>query len=133
MAKEITFRGKTLSEIKKMELNQFLQLVTSRVRRGIKRGFTEQQKLLLKRVKAVNEGKSKKPIRTHCRNMAVLPEMVGLMIYIHSGNEFVPVKITEEMLGHYLGELVITRKKVQHSAPGIGATKSSTAQASKAK
>lgn len=133
MVKEVTYRGKIISEIKKMELNQFIQLLPSRLRRGIKRGFTEQQKKLLKRIKMVNEGKSKKPIRTHCRNMAVLPEMVGLMIYIHNGNEFVPVKITEEMLGHYLGELTMTRKKVQHSAPGIGATKSSTAQASKAK
>ncbi len=133
MAKEFTYKGKTLAEIKKMQLSEFVNLLPSRLRRSIKRGFTDAQKKLLKKIKAANEGKWKKPIRTHCRDLIVLPEMIGLIINIHMGNAFVPVKITEEMLGHYLGELVITRKKLQHSAPGVGATRSSTAAASKAK
>ena len=65
--------------------------------------------------------------------MIVLPEMVGLVLHVHSGREFKPVTITEEMIGLYFGEIVLTRQRVEHSAPGIGATKSSTAIASKAK
>ena len=63
----------------------------------------------------------------------IIPDMIGTTIHIHSGKLFTPILITEEMLGHYLGEFALTRTKVKHSAPGIGATKSSTAIASKAK
>lgn len=133
MPKEFTYKGKTLNEIKKMEINQFIELLPSRLRRSIKRGFTEQQKIFIKKIKAAQEGKYKKQIKTHCRNMIVIPDMIGLLIYIHVGNAFIPVQITEEMLGHYLGELTVTRKKLQHSAPGVGATRSSTAASSKAK
>ncbi|RLF88358.1 30S ribosomal protein S19, partial [Thermococci archaeon] len=55
----------------------------------------------------------------------ILPEMVGMTIYVHNGKEFVPVEIKPEMIGHYLGEFAPTRKRVQHGAPGIGATRSS--------
>jgi small subunit ribosomal protein S19 len=57
--------------------------------------------------------------------MIVLPEMVGMKIAIHSGKEFMPIDILPEMMGHYFGEFVLTRKKVSHGAAGIGATKSS--------
>ena len=133
MLKEFTYKGKTITEIKKMDLNQFIQLIPSRLRRCAKRGFTEPQKKLIKKIQLAKEGKWKKPIKTHCRDMITIPDMVGLTIHIHTGNSFIPVKVTEEMLGHYLGEFALTRKKVQHSAPGIGATKSSTAASSKAK
>ena len=127
MAKLFLFRGRTLEELKKMDLSEFSQLLKSRQRRKIKHGFTDQEKMLLKRIIALKKGDRKKPIKTHVRTMMVIPEMVGLIMHIHNGKEFVPVSITEHMLGHYLGEFVITRKKVEHSAPGIGATKSSAA------
>ncbi|MEM3151636.1 MAG: ribosomal protein S19 family protein, partial [Candidatus Bathyarchaeia archaeon] len=66
-----------------------------------------------------------KPIKTHCRDMIILPEMVGLTILVHNGKEFVPVEIKPEMIGHYLGEFAITNKRVVHGAPGIGASRSS--------
>ena len=59
--------------------------------------------------------------------MIIVPEIVGKRIQIHNGKEFISIQITDEMLGHYLGEFVLTRKRVEHSAPGIGATKSSVA------
>ena len=127
MAKAITYKGKTGDELNKSGLNEFMKLTTSRVRRSMKRGFTEQQKLLLKKIKLAKEGKFKKNIKTHCRDMVVLPEMLDLLIFIYDGKSFIPIKISEEMLGHYLGEFAMTRKKVSHSAPGIGATKSSAA------
>jgi small subunit ribosomal protein S19 len=118
--KEFTFKGKTLVELKKMSVNEVAQLLTARQRRTIKRGFTEQQKILLKKIRS-----NEKNIETHCRDMIILPEMVGITIKVHQGKEFQPIMITEEMIGHILGEFALTRKKVAHSAPGIGATRSS--------
>ena len=118
--KEITIRGKTLEELKKMSINELAKTLTSRQRRTMLRGMTEQQKILLKKTRS-----NEKNIETHCRDMIILPEMVGITIKVHQGREFVPVAIESEMIGHYLGEFVLTRKKVAHSAPGIGATRSS--------
>ncbi|MBI2654679.1 30S ribosomal protein S19 [Candidatus Woesearchaeota archaeon] len=118
--KEFTFKGKTIEELNKMSLNELAKILTARQRRTIKRGFTEQQKILLKKIKS-----NQKNIETHCRDMIILPEMTGTTIKVHRGKEFVPVVIELDMVGHYLGEFVLTRKKVAHSAPGIGATRSS--------
>jgi small subunit ribosomal protein S19 len=124
---DFTYRGKTLEELKKMDMKDFIELVPSRIRRSLKRGFTEQQKLLLKKADAVLSGKYKKPIKTHCRDMIVIPKIVGLTIYVHKGNVFEPIKIQPEMIGLRLGQLTLTRKKTEHSSPGIGATRSSKA------
>ena len=120
--KEFTYRGKTLEELKRLSLTEFMQLIPSRQRRTLKRGFTDQEKLLLKKIR-----QKKGNIETHCRDMIVLPEMMGLTIKVHQGKEFIPVLIQEEMIGHVLGEFAMTRRRVQHNAPGIGATKSSGA------
>ena len=127
MAKELLFKGKTIEELKSMSIKELIEFMPARVKRTLKRGFNEQQKILLDVLKQAREGKFKKNVETHCRNMVVLPEMLGQIIYVHNGKEFFPVAITIEMLGHYLGEFAQTRKKVQHSAPGIGATRSSAA------
>jgi len=66
-----------------------------------------------------------KPIRTHARDMIILPEMIGMTIHVHNGKEFVPVEIKPEMVGRYLGEFAITNKPVKHGTPGIGASRSS--------
>lgn len=118
--KEFTFKGKTAEELKNMSLNELAGLLTSRQRRTIKRGFTEQQKIILKKFRS-----KEKNIETHCRDMIILPEMVGATVKVHQGREFVPVLLEPDMIGHYLGEFTLTRKKVAHSAPGIGATRSS--------
>lgn len=118
--KEFTFKGKSMEEIKKMSTGELAQLLTARQRRVIKRGFTDQQKILLKKIRS-----NQKNIETHCRDMIILPEMIGTTIKIHQGREFIPVTIEQDMIGHYLGEFVLTRKRVAHSAPGIGATRSS--------
>lgn len=118
--KEFTFRGKTTEEMKKLSLNELAQLLTARQRRTLLRGFTEQQKILLKKLRA-----GEKNIETHCRDMIILPDMIGSTIKIHQGKAFMPVVIEPDMIGHCLGEFALTRKKVAHSAPGIGATRSS--------
>lgn len=127
MARESRYKGVTVSELRNMNLSEFMLVAPARIRRSIKRGFTEEQKKLINVLKDAREGRLKKNIRTHCRDMVVIPEMIGILIFVYDGRAFVPVQITEEMLGHYLGEFVATRKKVAHSAPGIGATRSSAA------
>ena len=117
--KEFRYRGYTLEELQKMSLEQLAELLPSRERRKIKRGFTEQEVKLLRKLR------KKGFTRTHCRDMIVLPEMVGKTIYIHNGKEFVRVEIKPEMIGHRLGEFAQTRKFEKHSGPGVGATRSS--------
>ena len=131
---EFMYHGKALQELLKMDIKEFANLLPARQRRTlIKKNVISKYPQLMKKIKDAKLGKYKKPIKTHARDMVILPEMVGLMIHIHKGNSFNPVLITEEMLGHFLGEFAMTRSKVEHSAPGIGATKSSTAVATKAK
>ena len=120
--KEFTCRGRTLEELKKLSLNEFAELVPARQRRSIRRGFTGQQKILLRKIRA-----KEKNIKTHCRDMVVLPEMVNLTLSIHNGKSFIKILIQPEMIGHSLGEFTYNRKRVEHSAPGIGATRSSAA------
>jgi small subunit ribosomal protein S19 len=65
-------------------------------------------------------------VRTHCRDVPILPDFIGKKVAVHNGKEFVSVDIKPEMIGHYLGEFAMTRKTVVvHSGPGVGATRSS--------
>ena len=118
--KEFAYKGKTLEELQKMSVGEFAELLPARQRRSLKRGFTEEQKRFLKKVE-----KKKTNIKTHCRDFIVLPNMVGKVIRIYNGKVFVPITVQEEMVGHYLGEYVITNKRVSHGAPGVGASRSS--------
>ncbi|MHC1565129.1 MAG: 30S ribosomal protein S19 [Candidatus Syntropharchaeales archaeon] len=117
---EFTYRGYTLDKLKKMDLNKFATLLPARERRSILRGFTEAEQKLLKRVKEGDQ-----TIKTHQREMIILPEMVGTKMGIHSGKTFEYVEIKPEMIGHRLGEFTLTRKRVTHGSAGIGATRSS--------
>lgn len=127
MAKEFLFKGKKIEEINEMGIQELSKLLPSRERRSLKRGLTEQQKKFLERFKKYKEKGVKKPLKTHCRDLIVLPLMIGSTISVYNGKSFENIIITEEMVGHRLGEFSQTRKKVAHSAPGIGATKSSAA------
>lgn len=129
MAKaEFTFRGKTIEELKAMDTREFAKLVKSRSRRAILRQFNEIEKFV---VKCREKTEKKKLIKTHSRNLVIVPNMIGYKIMIHNGRQFVPIEITNEMLGHRLGEFSVTRGKVAHGAAGIGATRSSLAKATK--
>ena len=123
MAKVFMFHGKTLEELQAMSIDEFTNTLNSHQRRVLKRGLTDRQRKLLEKVRR-SRGQDKL-IRTKSRDMIILPEMVGTKIGIYNGLEYKPVVITSEMIGHYLGEFALTRKRVQHSSPGFGATRSS--------
>lgn len=120
MAKVFTYRGKTLEELKKMSVEEFSELLNSKKRRSLKRGFSREKKKILEKLR-----KGKSFVKTKKRDVIILPEMVGKKIGVYNGKEYVPLEITPEMIGHYLGEMVLTRKQVKHSSPGMGATRSS--------
>lgn len=122
MAKEFKWKGKSEEEVKEMDLKEFMKLIPARARRSLKRGLTPLQKAFMKKI----EDKDKN-IKTHCRDMTITPKMLGMTIKIYNGKDFVPLIITTEMLGHYLGEFSHSRKMVTHSSAGVGATRSSKA------
>jgi len=119
--KEFTYRGYTLEELRAMTLDELAPLLTARARRTLRRGLSEEAR---KFWEAVRKGK-KEVVETHCRDVVVLPELVGKKIGIHRGNEFKIVEIIPEMIGHYLGEFALTRRFIKHAGPGVGATRSS--------
>ncbi|MBN2042524.1 MAG: 30S ribosomal protein S19 [Candidatus Aenigmarchaeota archaeon] len=120
MAK-FNYKNKDIEEVKGMSVEEFSRMLPSRMRRSLTRGLTENQKKLLSKIKE----KPGKFHKTTCREMIILPEMLGTKIGVHNGKEYVSIDIVPEMLGHRLGEFATTRKRVQHSAPGFGATRSS--------
>lgn len=125
MPKEFRYRGLTLEQLNSMSTEALLELLPSRARRSLNRGVSEEKRKLLEDARAIKEGRLTGQIKTHARDMVVLPSMVGLTIGVHNGKEFVQLEVKPEMIGRYLGEFVITNKKVVHGTPGIGASRSS--------
>src|SRR5208283_3614047 len=127
MPRQFSYRGHNVEELQQMSMDEFIRILPSRQRRSLTRGLTIDQRALMELIRANRkiQAKDAKPIKTHCRDMVIIPEMVGLNLLVHSGKEFAAVDVKPEMIGHYLGEFVITNKKVVHGTPGIGASRSS--------
>jgi small subunit ribosomal protein S19 len=126
--KEFSYRGHSMEELQGMSMDEFIKLLPSRQRRTLIRGLDQVQRTLLeniRRSKKAQKPEEKVIVKTHARDMIILPEMIGVNLLIHNGKEFTPVEIAPEMVGHYLGEFAITNKPVRHGSPGIGASRSS--------
>ncbi|MBN2603492.1 MAG: 30S ribosomal protein S19 [Candidatus Thermoplasmatota archaeon] len=119
---EFRFCGLTEEELRVLSIEELLPLLTSRMRRTMNRGLTKLQNKLLNDVNTTEKGNA---IKTHCRNMIILPSFIGHRLDVYNGHEFQRVDIEPHMVGHYLGEFALTRKKVKHTGPGVGATRSS--------
>jgi len=126
--KPFTFRGKSIEELKSLDVREFAKYLKSRARRAILRQFQDIEDFVSRAKKKAGKNK---PIKTHKRTVIIVPQMVGMKIQTYNGHEFVPTEITKEMLGHRLGEFSPTRGKVKHGAAGIGSTKGSKSQAKK--
>ena len=118
--KEFLFRGNTMEELLAMPFDEVLELLPSRARRTYVRGLNYEQQLLVDKLK-----ESDGPVRTHRRDIPIIPEFVGKTVSVYNGKEFKEFEIKPEMIGHFLGEFALTRRTPQHSGPGVGATKSS--------
>ena len=123
--RKVTFRGKTIDELQALSLQDFAKLCTSRTRRALLK--TGIDKKLIKKLEAAKKSAKPKYTKTHRRDLVVVPAMVGYKLSVYKGKDWEQVDVSTRMLGHYLGEFALTRKKLQHGKAGIGATKSSTA------
>jgi len=129
MPREFRYRGYTLNDLQAMSMDEFIRLVPTRQRRSLQRGLSQEQRKLLETIRKSREAQEPTPkamvIKTHARDMIILPEMVGATLLVHNGKEFTSLEIKPEMIGHYIGEFAITNKPVKHGVPGIGASRSS--------
>ncbi len=109
MVKEVFWQGMTEEEVKGLSSDDFVSRIPARQRRSMKRGHTEAEKKLLKKVEA---GESN--IKTHCRTLVLTPALLGKTIAVYTGKKFEDVTVTLEMLGHCIGEFALTRKAAVH-------------------
>nr|QBH73109.1 40S ribosomal protein S15 [Eurycantha calcarata] len=127
--RKFTYRGVDLDQLLDMPVEQLMELMHARARRRFSRGLKRKPMALVKKLrKAKKEAPpNEKPeiVKTHLRNMIIVPEMVGSIVGVYNGKTFNQVEIKPEMIGHYLGEFSVTYKPVKHGRPGIGATHSS--------
>jgi small subunit ribosomal protein S19 len=110
--KELTFKGKTLEELNKLDVREFAKLLRSRQRRSVLRNFQKHEGFV-KRAKE-QMAKGKKSIRTHTRDLVIVPELVGMRLQVYNGRDFIPFDVTFEMLGHKFGEFAQTRARARH-------------------
>jgi SSU ribosomal protein S19P len=130
LVERIAYKGKMPTELKDIGMQEYTKLLNSRERRFINRNPMQYKKLLEKIEKMKKAGKTK-PVRTHARDAVILPSWIGMTFAVHNGKEFKEFTIDANMLGHRLGEFSYSTKRVQHSAPGIKATKGSKFLANK--
>ncbi|KAK3756238.1 hypothetical protein RRG08_035300 [Elysia crispata] len=127
--RKFTYRGVDLDQLLDMSTDQLGDLFSCRQRRRLERGFKRKHNTLMKRLRKAKKaaGPLEKPevVKTHLRDMIIVPEMIGSIVGVYNGKTFNQVEIKPEMVGHYLGEFSITYKPVKHGRPGIGATHSS--------
>jgi small subunit ribosomal protein S19 len=119
--REFTYRGYTLNELQAMSTQELVPLLPARARRSFDRGLNPEQQRFIERMRS----NKKEVLRTHRRDVIVLPDFVGKKVAVHNGKEFKVIEIIPEMIGHYLGEFAPTRRFEKHSGPGVGATRSS--------
>ncbi|MGA1872633.1 MAG: 30S ribosomal protein S19 [Thermoplasmatota archaeon] len=118
--KEFVYRGKTLEELQAMSIDEFADLLPARSRRTISRGMQSKNPKFFKHLERGDD-----LIRTHSRDIVILPGMVNKKLAIHDGKQFVEITVTPEMIGHLAGEFALTRRQVKHTGVGVGATRSS--------
>ncbi|MFH1608112.1 MAG: 30S ribosomal protein S19 [archaeon] len=126
--KQFTYKGKTVEELQKLDVREFAKLIKSRQRRMVMRNFQKVEDFINRSKVKLTKGKA---IRTHRRDLIIVPEMVGWKIFIYNGQKFMPVEVTGDMLGHKFGEFAPTRARIKHSKAGVGATKGSKHKAKK--
>ena len=126
--KQYLYRGKSIEELKDLEVREFAKYLPSRQKRTVLRNFQVIEEFLKRAKTKLEKGKK---IRTHSREIIIVPQMVGMVIQVHNGKNFNQITIEPEMIGHRLGEMSGTRSKVAHSKAGVGATKGSKHKAKK--
>lgn len=129
MVREFKFKGYSPEQLQTLSIEALIPLLNARQRRSLDKRvstyMSDAKRKLREEIKLARENKLKSELKTHVRDMIILPDMIGLNIKVHNGKEFALVNIRPEMTGHYLGEYAITNRRVQHGAPGVGSSRSS--------
>ena len=127
--KKFSFRGLDIGALLELGMEDVAKIFRSRQRRRFQRKLKPEYGRLIAKSNYIKhctpQGEKPLPVKTHLRDLIVLPSMVMSQINVHTGKEFVPVEIKPEMMGYYLGEFAQTYKRVGHGRPGVGATSSS--------
>ena len=122
--RKFTYRGVDLSQLTELSNEQLTALVHARARRRFCRGMKRKPMGLIKRLrksrKDVPVGEKPQTVKTHLRDMIIVPEMIGTVCGVYNGKTFITVEIKPEMVGHYLAEFSISYTPVRHGRPGIG-------------
>lgn len=111
--KELKFKGRTLEELKQLDVREFAKLLRSRQRRTVLRSFQKHETFVSRAKEQLKKGK--KSVKTHIRDLVVVPELVGMRLQIYNGRDFIPFDVTIEMLGHKFGEFAPTRARARHN------------------
>ncbi|TPX66319.1 hypothetical protein CcCBS67573_g07875 [Chytriomyces confervae] len=127
--RKFSYRGVDLEQLLDMSSEQLTEIVHARARRRFQRGLKRKPMGLIKKLRKAKkdavDGEKPETVKTHLRNMIIVPEMVGSVVGVYNGKVFNQIEIKAEMIGHYLAEFSITYKPVGHGRPGIGASSSS--------
>merc|ERR1712060_47005 len=128
--KKYSYRGIDLDKLLDMSNQDLMELFRARQRRKFSRGIGRKTTTLLKKLrKAKREtayGEKPVPCKTHLRNMVMVPEMIGSVVGVYNGKQYLNVEVKPEMVGHYCGEFSITKKPIKHGRAGMGSTKSAS-------
>ena len=126
MAKVVVY-GMDEEKLSTLSDEEFInKYAKSRARRAYKRlSENVRYRKLIEKVKKVKENKKGSVIKTHVREAVILPSWIGMKFGVHNGKEFVTIEIKPMMVGKRLGDFAHTTKRVQHSGPGVGATRGS--------
>ena len=123
MPKDFLYQGRSVEQLQSLSMDEFIRMLPSRMRRSLMRGLSEEQRGLIEKIRRWQPGQ--KPVKTHSRDLVILPEMIGKTVHVFNGQQFIEVRIDLKKVGHYLGEYAITNQPVRHGRPGIGASRSS--------
>ncbi|CAD7933428.1 unnamed protein product [Amoebophrya sp. A120] len=123
-AKKFQYRGVELDKLLDLSNTELMELMCARQRRKFSRGISRAPTTLLKKLRAAKKvtpyGEKPQAVKTHLRNMVIVPEMIGSVVGVYNGKLFVNAEVKPEMIGTYLAEYAITYKPIRHGKPGMG-------------
>jgi len=126
--RKYSYRGIDLDKLLDLSNQDLMELFRARQRRKFSRGIKRKPITLLKKLrkakKETSYGEKPEAVKTHLRNMVIVPEMIGSVVGVYNGKQFINVEIKPDMIGQYLAEFAITYKPIAHGRAGLGATKS---------
>jgi small subunit ribosomal protein S15e len=127
--RKFSYRGLELKTLIDLSIQNLVKILPARARRKLSRGLQQKPITLIRKLrrakKKISPQEKPERIKTHLRNMIIVPEMVGSQIDVYNGKIFSNFEVKPQMIGHYLGEFSITYKPVKHGRPGVGASGSS--------